>query len=525
MFVGQFDLGTGTNSFTNAEGAIFVPGPQLLLGDPANLLTQSGTMYQGDRMTQTGFLTGSFKQTETGKTFAELDFGSADPNVDGGNIDQLFATGTVDLAGRFDVSLLTPQLVPYGRFQKTLFNGALGATDSGMELTAAPSVVITYDLLYPTGNAAVLEYRVDFAPKELGRNLRGLGQYFNRIQAAGSSPELADVIVKLLYDPDLPTYRESLSQMSPDIYGELQAHAIEGNERLGQLLLGRGGYRTQIGKNRFWFQVLNEETERDAEDDYKAIDLTDTGVALGFESLLSDNWRLGLGFSYWDTDANGYDGRWTADGNAVQAGVALRGNAGQAEFGAALLYGRTNADVTRRGSVVNSFESFANQELNLLSAIIGGAYRFDLSRAYIKLSADLGATQLMNASTDESGADALNLKLQDYSETHTWGRPAAEFGYRSESFGAGLHVHAFGGVGFLHYFSDPYTDVFAGLEGAPSGVPAMQVSVPLSQNEVRTFVGLELKSTSKWALGLRYSKAFSDRTDIDAWTLNFTLDW
>jgi hypothetical protein len=70
IFVGQFDLGAGANSFTNQAGALFIAGPQLLLGDAANMLRQSGTIRIGDTgKAQRSDLTGSYQQTVDGENF------------------------------------------------------------------------------------------------------------------------------------------------------------------------------------------------------------------------------------------------------------------------------------------------------------------------------------------------------------------------------------------------------------------------------------------------------------------------
>jgi hypothetical protein len=138
-FIGQFDLGTGINSFINRPGGIFVPGPVLNLGGDSNLLEQSGVMMPGDMLNaQHSELTGSFLQSATGLTYAELDFGSENPNVDGGLTDSIHATGAIDLNGEMHLSLVNPQLVPYGSFQKTLFSSAQILTDHGMTLNTVP---------------------------------------------------------------------------------------------------------------------------------------------------------------------------------------------------------------------------------------------------------------------------------------------------------------------------------------------------------------------------------------------------
>ena len=109
------------------------------------------------QLAQVGNLAGSFTQTAQATAYSELDFGSE-------VLDAIHMTGAAVLGGVADVSLLNPQLVKPGHFQKSLFSADMGVTDAGMVLRTAPSVVIVYDVIYPNGLNAVLDYNVDFSP-------------------------------------------------------------------------------------------------------------------------------------------------------------------------------------------------------------------------------------------------------------------------------------------------------------------------------------------------------------------------
>jgi hypothetical protein len=125
---------------------------------------------------------------------------------------------------------------------------------------------------------------------------------------------------------------------------------------------------------------------------------------------------------------------------------------------------------------------------------------------------------------NESGAGALNLQLDDYSETHVWTRPALDVGYRAP-LRSTLELHVYTGVGVQYYLTDPYTDVVADLEGAPTGASSMRVPVSLGQSEVIGVVGLELMTGKTWSLGVQYNMGFADHSDTDSFGFGFAARW
>jgi len=521
---GNFDLGSGTNSFTNELEATFDSGPQLLLGDASNLLSQHGVMILGgpDNV-ERSILTGSFIQSATGETFAELDFDSPDPNRDGGLIDQLFATGTADLAGRIDVSLLNPQLVPVGSFSKTLITGAMGLTDSGLMLRTAPSVVITYDLVYPTGIDAVLDYNVDFSPDGMSDNLDAVGDYFNRIQAVGNSPAMADTVTKLLYDPDLPTYKNSLSQMSPEFYGELQAEVIRSSQRFSQIMAEGGEYRFTQNEHVAWFNLETEKTTHDAGGDFKeAKHYVDKRYAMGIEKAFTDAWIFGMGLAIENIDSNSYDGRWVSDGGSIHIGVYGKHNFGDSQLALTATYGWGDSDVERIGQVTDLFEAKSNRDLETFGAMLRASHQINGNRVYLRPVFDLGMTHLEADSAVETGAGAISLELDAYDETHVWIRPSLGMGVRHD-LTDDVKFHMYADLGLRCYLSDPETEVVAGFTGAPAEADPMESYIDLDRSYGECAVGAQIMSRQNMSLGVEYSTIFDNRYTRDSWSLQLKV--
>ncbi|MGW8160781.1 MAG: autotransporter outer membrane beta-barrel domain-containing protein, partial [Desulfobulbales bacterium] len=516
-FLGQFDLGTGVNSFTNYAEGIFVPGPFLSLGDAANLLTQNGQMMPGDLLhAQHTTLTGSFLQSATGLTFADLDFGSENPNVDGGIIDSIFATGTIDLAGELNVALVNPQLVPYGRFQKTMFQGGKGLTNHGMVLTTAPSVVISYDLVYPGLDAAALDYNVDFSPAGLGRNLQQVGDYFNRIQSAGSSPELADTVIRLLYEPDMGMYSELLSQMSPEFYGELQAEQLRRSQRFIEILADGGAYRFTKKNRVVWFHFEKETNEQDATADLKGAKHYTDRYAVGFQNKFNDRWTGGIGLSVEDNESESKQKQWTSDGDALYLGASLKREFNNTNLTGSISYGWAESNMERRGQITEPFLAETDRDYNILGGLLRASHTFYHGQVYFRPIFDLGLTDLKADKASEKGADGVSLEIEDYNKTYTWMRPAIALGY-SHPFNNGWEMRMRADVGFHYYFSGAETNVRAGFAGAPLGVEPMDVLVDFDRSYTLAALGIDLLTTQDISLGLRYSKIIGDRSDLDRW--------
>ncbi|MEO7933116.1 MAG: autotransporter outer membrane beta-barrel domain-containing protein [Chthoniobacterales bacterium] len=514
--IGQVDLGKSINGFTNHSNATLIPGPLFLLGAPTNLLLNEGVMITGGvNNAQHTDVTGSFVQTDRGVTFGELDFARSE-------LDQYYLTGTAKLAGEMNISLLNPQLVPAGHFQKVLYHAVRGVTDDGMFLTTAPSVVINYDILYPDKETAVLDFNVDFSlGGALGRNLRSVGDYINRIQNAGSSKALADTIVKLLYDPTIQAYKESLSQLAPDIYGEHQADLIRGSERFNQLTLEGGNYRFDAHGRLLWFNLENQDTLHRSYVDYKAVRQTAERAAVGIEQEFNDHWTAGLAFSVEKNEASGYNGLWTSDGTTEHLGAVLKKQIGATEFAGVVSYSWNQTDTERQGRVTTHFTTDVTRDIEAFNAMLRASHVFDLRSFYLKPIIDVGYTYLMtNAATEKNGG-ATSLTLRNYDESHYWTRPALEFG-NVFTFADRSTLRVYGVIDYQYYFQGRDTFVRAGFAGAPSGVSPINDPIELDSFFDAT-IGLEYITRKNIGFGVGYSKTFGDHYDRDLINVKFSV--
>jgi hypothetical protein len=378
--------------------------------------------------------------------------------------------------------------------------------------------VITYDLTYPDQETALVDYNVDFAPAGMSQNLYEVGEYFNRIQAAGSSPQLADTVVKLLYDADMEMYRESLSQLSPEFYGELQAEQIRSSQRFTEVMADGGQFRF-IQENRvIWFQFEADRFEHDASGDFKSARHYSERVAMGIQEVLNDKWTAGFGVLFEDNESDSYEKLWTSAGKAGYLGASLEREVSGTQFAAILSYGWGDDDVDRRIQETEPLLAAASRDYTTLGGLLRVSHEFDKGRGYIRPIFDLGLTYLNVDAANETGAGGIGLALNDYDETYFWMRPVLGFGYQ-QPFSNNWKMLLHADIGFHYYFSEAETEVSAGFVGAPVGIDPMDVIVDFNESYALGSVGVDLLTDKNLSIGMQYSTISGDRSDQDLWSL------
>ena len=518
--LGNVDLGPGNNVFYNRKAALFAPGTTVQLGSPDNLLLNEGTLIPWDEgHAGRVILSGSFKQAETGMTVSEIDF-ETDAN------DVLISSGTADLGGTVDVTPINIRFIPVGEFEKDLFFAARGVTNSGMTLKTAPSVVVNYDLDF-SPQAAELRYAIDFAPDGLGDNLRSIGEYINRgQQAGGGSQDYGRFIEKLVYEPDMTGYRYSLSQLSPELYAEHQVQlldsGIEFAHRLMSCQQAGGEHRFTREGECMWLLWENEDHHLDNHGDYKAIDGSTKRVSLGGQTTLESDWTFGAGFSEERTHSNGYEDRWASIMHTYQFGFSAKRRRGASKFATVLSYAWSEADSKRRGALLDNFSTNTARDMRALTLTFRGQHDFESDSWFVRPKFDIGLTYLQADDAAETGLGGMNLVFEDYDETHTWIRPAAELGKEFE-IGTDYRLRLNMEFGMRQYLSGNTTDVRARFAGAPGDIEPMAVAEDLGDPRYSGSIGVDLLTVHNVVLQLYYQERWSDHRDADSIRLKLQI--
>ncbi|MEP5766449.1 MAG: autotransporter outer membrane beta-barrel domain-containing protein [Halieaceae bacterium] len=536
VFYGEFDLGGGSNSFENHEDGMLVAGFDLELGGAANRLINDGSMMLGDSgFAQPTNLSGSFTQSATGASFAELDFLT-------GLIDELSVTGTVDLGGRVDIALLNPQLVQPGQFDKVMFSAEQGLTNNGAFLTAAPSLVISYKLVFPdaeefapanlvqaaasTPQVALLEWDVDFAPEFLDTETTKMGRYFNRVQAAGSSPELANAVIGLLYESDPDTYSHYLEQLSPEFYAQQHGQLVRDNQAFGERMLSckqaGGEYRFTREGSCIWLQADYDDVDISEDGAVRDSEFDVTRLSFGVQKTYPTNISFGVAVSTADVDGKGDNGSWNSDSTTNQFGLALKYRLNAAKFSAALTYGKNDADTRRRINVLGATTAKSNRDMTSWGGLLRYTHDFGTDGYYLRPGIDLGFSRIEADGAREKGAEGLSLVLEDNDETHSWVQPSIEAGM-DKQFEDGKTIRFYGKVGVQEYLQDSQAKVFAEFSGAPAGIQAIEQEIDIGETTVHAMVGVDLLLMNEVSVQLQYRYSEADELEINSGHLKISM--
>ena len=130
-------------------------------------------------------------------------------------------------------------LIKPGDRSSVIVQAAGGITDGGVTLSAVKSAIADFSLVF-TPTQLRLRANVDFATpgRTLNRNQTAVGDYFNRIQNAGSIDVLATTIAKLFYTPDAATLARIYDSYDGEVYADVQAATTFSADRFVQRLKG-----------------------------------------------------------------------------------------------------------------------------------------------------------------------------------------------------------------------------------------------------------------------------------------------
>jgi hypothetical protein len=519
VVVGNVDLGDGANAFTNAAGATFYSAPVLSLGAASNLFTNEGRLEPGAQqralVTQ---LSGSFVQAAGGVSQFELDFLS-------GVVDSVAATGTAQVGGEVNVSLLNVHVIPSGTFVKPLYTAAGGITNAGLAFNPQRSAVIDYRLLWHA-TSAEMEYTVDFSPPGVKGNRNAIGDWFNRVQAVGSSPELADLVTRLVLEPDLDTYADLLTQLGPELYAEQQAYTLRSGQAFGRSLRNCGwqnlGRLAGDAPSCTWVRVDLGSTDRDPDAGTPDSEETLRRYAWGFQFALERGLSVGFGLALDDGNVSGYGDLWSGGMKQLQAGASLRRNFGRWSVGGLATLGKSSQDAKRAIAVTDPRLASGDRSITFGSLLADASYRFDFDGFVVTPGLALGGALLDASGMAESGAHEQSLVMPGYTDVHLWAEPSVNVGLERAVGREGL-FRAYARLGMLGYLNGARTQVRAGLAGGPEGVTPMRVKSDLDAVHLLAEGGVEYLTAAGLSLGLNYTAERSDLRSGGHLGLRFAL--
>ena len=426
LLAGNILLGAGANELNNFEDAMFFSGTQIGLGNQGNLFSNAGVFAPGTsaNLIQTG-LTGSFAQTSTGFTVIEVDL-ITDTH------DALHATGTVQLAGNVDATLLNPERFLPGMKAYQIFTGDAGVDLLATDLRADSSVVLNLLGLAVNGNAIELQYDMTFAPAILQGNQIATGDYLDRVQTAGVPASLQSTFSRLLFEQDENLYAAAITQLGADFYVQQNALAIEQSHDFGRVIANCGNSslasKDSAKPGCVWAEVSLADGTGKAVPGSPEVGYEVSSFSGGAHYQLKPHFSVALAIGYSDIELDGFDRRWGAMGRSSQLGAGAVYEVGATEISALLCSGGTSFDSTRELAYFAA-STTSNRDVDVFSLEARASHRFDLGGLTLKPALTMGLTGISSKDALEQGDSAVQLMLDQSDGTFIWVMPQLFAGY------------------------------------------------------------------------------------------------
>jgi outer membrane autotransporter protein len=521
---GQVNVGTsGTFSGSGSIGALTVgSGGTLLLGDA---LTPDGTLNVSGDVT-----------FSTGSTFA-LDIGAD------GRSDRIASAGAAILNGG---SLSVNALDPTTSYQQGQTYTFLSATDGVSGRFASVSATSAFLEFYTTYNPNDVQLTIGVAASSFEgaartANQRAVARSLDTLEQSGDSLALYNRMLVLSAD-DASTAFEELGGV---VYASGQSGFVRSANAVNNVINNRirsttngvvvtpvtalgytevepsnlknnpfSSYDTKSKSDAFdqdrfaiWGTGLGSWGTIDGTDGGRDTDTRTSGLLIGADGMISDQWRAGIfaGYSYSSFDAGAEEQR----SKNYHAGLYADGHWGGASLRTGVNYTRHDVDTTRViGSLGEALVGSYNGDT--VSAFGELAYRVDVgSSAFEPFAAISHTYNRTSAFTESGGLAALTV------EGNTMNTTGSTIGVRAATtFDLGQTlVVARGTLGWMHSFGDVNpisTARFATGE-------AFSVSgTPIDRNALLIEAGMDFALSRHSTLGIGYNGQISTRASDHA---------
>ncbi len=258
-----------------------------------------------------------------------------------------------------------------------------------------------------------------------------------------------------------------------------------------------------------WSRALGGETTQDSQGDAAGYTQSIGGLQIGGQMELRDGWFLGSGLTYESSWFRSDSGSQKLDQDSFVGAVALKKEVGPWLFGLVGGGGYNWGDSKR---YINLDTLSATATGNPNSAMFFGRFRASYEFAlgdeyYMRPRVDLDIINMHQYGYTERGAGALNLMVDDNSDTAFGVTPGIEFGARIpflEDWPARLYGDL--GVSFISADEWETTARFSGL----SSMDRFSTFSPIADTVGHVTLGLDLAKRKGMELKLQYDGAFAE---------------
>ncbi len=470
-FVGNINLGVGVNALTNEPNATAITGREAFIGNGTFL--NRGLISPGGSAIETTQITGNYTQAATGQFDVDLDLGND-------TLDRLNITQQASLDGLLNVTLGDTALIKPGKRNLIFAAAAGGITQQDLDLNLAQSAVAKFSI-GSTANLAFLAADVDFSSfGQLNPNQTAIGQYVNRIQAAGSSPQLAPLIEGLFNLTSSDQLAPIYDRLSPEIYGSIQSNLHLTTQRFMNNLFtcqDRAGTNRVIVKGKcVWFEGSTQRYKSDRTADYFGFNAAIPAVSAGVQFDLGKDWSLALAAGNSSTYETDFSDNVSAQiqGFSNQFGLSLKKVMGSTKIAAGLVGGYGEFNAVRRNIPAFNTTASSHQNTSLFGAQLRISHDFEHAQWYVRPMLDVSLSQAKYEGFRETGAGALNLIVAGDRQTNPAISPSLEVGGEIRS--GQVLIRPRVAIGYTRYLANPAPAVSAQFEGAPANVQPFDVA-------------------------------------------------
>ena len=506
--IGNVNLGQGINRFNNLASGVYQSGDMINL-DTTGHFHNAGVFIVGGLSAApvSATLTGSLVQDASGVLVVD---------VAGGTADRLNVSGSADLAGkvvaRFGGMTAATQ-------QYTIVSADGGLTNNGITGPAS-TVVMNYELLFPTPNDMVLSVTANYVTAGLTPNQKATAQHLQGSLVAGGG--LGAVLGYLGSFADVPSYAKALDRLHPEPYLAQTQSVLLSSLAFADGVLTcsdrQGTGTVKLGDDGCgWARIGTSRTTRGRTLENIGFGNDAWSASGGAQFSLAPNWLGTVAFGY-ERYSTSVDDRARSSGDLFQFGAgAMYRNRGLELSGIASA-GIGSFDTTRF-AVLPGVNANGDNSASYVSGRLRAAYAFGTDAAYVKPMVDFDLTALRRGGFAETGAGSAGLRVHSQTDGVFSLAPAVEVGGQFV-IGQDVVLRPFvrGGVRF---FTESDLSATASFIGSPAGAVPFTVSMPLDQTVGEISSGLELLHARGIRMGISYEGRYgsSIQRQMGAFTL------
>ncbi|MGV8995790.1 MAG: hypothetical protein ACOH12_02450 [Parvibaculaceae bacterium] len=521
---GLVDLGGGTNHFNNHVGAEVISGSTIDIG-AGNIFDNFGHFSPGGvNAVQTTALTGSFVQHAGGLFDFDLDLADM-------SYDHLDVSGTATMGGTMTINYIHPGSAKSGDYVLNFLTATGGVANDGMQLSYAPSAVITYNLLYPDANNASLGVNVNFAPPsgaDLAPNDFSIGNYLNEIQSSGSSPALDPLMTKIFTigtPEELAAFYKTLSPESYNATGLANAAAgqVLATSMLSCRVYGGGSFRFTDEGECNWAMATPRVTKLDKTAANMGSETDDIEFAFGQQRAIADHYRLGFGLSYTSTNSQVEDYA-RSSGDRFQAGLVGKMVYDPLFVALAFTGGYSSIDSDRYVKFPSIFTTASSSQSSMSfgTRLRVATQLFGDNNFYVRPMVDVNWGRTRADGFAETGAGPLDLIVasQWYNQANII--PSIELGGEFSLFKE-TKFRPYASYGITRVLTGSNFSSTASFEGAPAGAPAFTVSRSLDDTLQNIVLGFDVMDASGFDVRVYYTSILGDTSEQNSVSVKLGL--